>query len=169
MGIDESIRFGILLKTHGYKGDFLLKADFDIPENFKKPTSVFILIEGILVPFFIQSINKTSFPYFIIHFEGIDELNDANAYFGREIFISAGDQTIRNPESPKESNYLGFRVVDKDLVEVGIVKKVVMIPGNPLLVVTAKEGERMIPFHTDLIMEVNADTKTLQIDVPDGI
>jgi len=169
MEISEGIRIGVLLKTHGYRGDFLLKTDPFFLKNFKEPESVFLLIEGILVPFFIHSIYQTSPPFFIIHLEGIDDLNSAVEHVRREIFIPAEDIIVKNAQSLLDKNYAGYRVFDQYFEEVGVVKEVTRIPGNTLLIVVSGEGERMIPFHADLIVEINSEKKILKIDIPEGI
>jgi len=169
MEISESIRVGVLFKARGYKGDLLLKSDPYFFENFEKTESVFLLIDGILVPFLVHSFYQTSSPYFLIHFEGMNNLELVSEYIGREVFIPSGSKMVANETALSNDNFVGFTLYDQEFVEIGLVKEVNRIPGNPILIVSSREGDRMIPFHTDLIMEVDKGRRIIKMHIPEGI
>jgi len=169
MEISESICIGILLKTHGYKGDLLLKSDPDFFENFEKPESVFLLIDGIMVPFLVHSFYQTSSPFFLIHFEGMNDLKLVSEHIGREVFIPSGSKIVTDTPALSIDNFVGFTLFDQEFVEIGLVKEVSQIPGNPLLIIASQKGSRMIPFHTDLIMEVDKGRRIIRMHIPEGI
>jgi 16S rRNA processing protein RimM len=51
---------GTLAKPHGTKGALMLKLRNNKAEDFKKRESVFVEIDGLLVPFFVESIKDVS-------------------------------------------------------------------------------------------------------------
>lgn len=169
MEISESICIGILLKTHGYKGDLLLKSDPCFFENLKKPEFVFLLIDGMLVPFAVHSFYQTSSHFFLIHFEGMNDLKLVSGYIGKEVFIPSGSKIVTDTPAFSIDNFVGFTLFDQEFVEIGLVKEVSQIPGNPLLIIASQKGSRMIPFHTDLIMEVDKGRRMIRMNIPEGI
>ena len=47
---------GKITRKHGLSGNLILKLDTDQPEIYKKLESIFVEINGLLVPFFIEKI-----------------------------------------------------------------------------------------------------------------
>ena len=56
MTIDECYYLGYIVKAQGLKGTFRVKLDVSDPEEYKELESVFVEIDKLLVPFFLQSI-----------------------------------------------------------------------------------------------------------------
>ena len=52
---------GRIIRKHGLSGNLILKLDTDQPEIYKKLESIFVEINGLLVPFFIEKIIKIIF------------------------------------------------------------------------------------------------------------
>jgi len=67
MVIEDCFRVGTILKPKGLKGELHVYADFDGLENIKFNT-VFIEIQGKVIPYFVSSIKylqkKRCLPYF---------------------------------------------------------------------------------------------------------
>lgn len=166
MNINECQRVGILRKTHGFNGDLQLIQDSLFNGNIDKGELIFLLIEGILVPFFIQSVSKISPTSFIIHLDDIDDLNKATEYVDREVFKPSGEATGVQGTAFSLEKYIGYNVVDQNLHDAGHVIAIKDIPGNSLLVLN---DERMIPFHKNLVIHIDHQSRVIKINIPEGL
>jgi len=64
---------------------------------------------------------------------------------------------------------VGFKVIDANFGEVGILEQVVDLPVNPLLQVMRGEKEVLIPFIDGLVTKVDRENKELHVTAPEGL
>jgi 16S rRNA processing protein RimM len=64
---------------------------------------------------------------------------------------------------------LGMKVQTSIGTVVGEVTEVYELDPNDILCVQGHEGEIMIPFSKEIVLQVNADEKYIVIDPPDGL
>jgi len=64
---------------------------------------------------------------------------------------------------------LGMKVQTNIGTVVGEVTEVYELDPNDILCVQGHEGEIMIPFSKEIVLQVNADEKCIVIDPPDGL
>ena len=69
---DDHYLAGSLLRTFGTKGEIILKFNTDLPEKIKQLESIFIDVDGKLVPFFIVEIKKKSNDSAAVKLEGLE-------------------------------------------------------------------------------------------------
>jgi 16S rRNA processing protein RimM len=166
---DNCILLGTLTKAYGVRGSFLLRGRNLKAEDINEKASVFVEIDGLLVPFFVEDFLIKSPDAVILKFEGIDSETKAKEFSGLFVYkiqehIERKSGTVR--ESPDIRNY---RVLDKQLGFVGLVLKIIDLTNNPLLVLKKEERQYFVPVHDDLILEVNDKEKVIRINAPDGL
>lgn len=147
-----------ILKSNGVEGDVLIGLlDIDASEiNTEEP--VFIVFDGLPVPFFIENISPKGSTRAIVHLTDVDNLIDAEELAGREICI---DAELEEDDMP---DFTGWTLYDKERL-VGTIDALEDIPGNPCLSV---EGT-LVPLHEDLILSADPSTRTLVMDLPEGL
>ena len=147
-----------ILKSNGIEGDILVSAlETDIQEiNSSEP--VYVVFDGLPVPFFVESFTQRGRSRAIIHLTDVDSLEDAEEIVGREIFLDA------EWEEEDSEDFTGWTLFNKE-TPVGTVAGIVDIPGNPCLEV----GESLIPLHEDLILEADPAARRLVMDLPEGL
>jgi len=145
-----------ILKSNGTDGGLLIGVrDIEVGQiDLQEP--VFIEYDGLPVPFFIQDLQPRGTSKAVIHLNDIDCLQDAEEVVGRGIFIEG--------EWEEEMDFTGWTLLNHG-GRVGTVTGMEPIPGNLCLYV----GETLIPLHEDLILSVDPDTRTLDLDLPDGL
>jgi len=150
-----------ILKSNGTDGDLLVGSAFELEDlNSKEP--VFIVFDGLQVPFFIESIRPRGGKY-IIHLNDIDTLEDADEVVGREIFAPIED------EEDSEIDFTGWTILN-DGTKVGECTGLEPIPGNPCLYLKLPDGsEPLIPLHEDFILGINEETRELNLNLPEGL
>jgi ribosomal 30S subunit maturation factor RimM len=100
---------GEVLKTFGTDGGIIVKIDESVPENIKEP--VFILIDGLWVPFYFKSFEPRGKKVKII-FENMESEELAAELAGKKIF---SQPEIADESVSERSALVEFTVIDSRL------------------------------------------------------
>jgi len=147
-----------ILKSNGTDGGLLIGArDIQVQEiNLEEP--VFIYMDGLPVPFFIQDLAPKGTNKAIVHITDVCNLKDAEEMVGRGIFLDA------DYEQEDEDDFTGWTVYDRGQ-KIGQITGTEPIPGNLCIYV----GDALIPLHQDFILEADPQKKELFLELPEGI
>ena len=147
-----------ILKSNGTDGGLLIGVrDIEVGQiDLQEP--VFIEFDGLPVPFFIQDLQQRGTSKAIIHLNDITSLADAEEVVGRAVYIEG------EWEEEEELDFTGWTLLNRG-VRVGTVTGMEPIPGNLCLYV----GDALVPLHEDLILSADAATRTLDLDLPEGL
>ena len=172
----DFIKIASIIKTHGYRGDIVLKRENNISfslfeKSLNEGNSIFISKDGIPVPFFI-SINSVDFiDEDIVHLK-LDELNDlekAKDFINDEVYLTSDCIEQESNCELSSPDWIGFKASDENYGFIGIVVDFNEdVPENPLIIIENKGKELMIPVNGDLIQSVNWDKKEIFTNLPDG-
>ena len=137
------------------------------PEEINLKEPVFVEFDGLPVPFFFESFTRRGNNRALVHLTGVRSLADADELAGRDVFLETSDEE-------DEEDIIGWTVLDAKGTVVGTVRDYEDIPGNLCIWVerdsTDKPGnDVLLPLHDDLILEVNPETKTIMLEIPDGL
>lgn len=163
------IRSGQIIKAHGYKGEVQVDIFLESPEVLENLESVFVEINQKLVPFFIEEI-RIGEKRAIIKFEDVDTEEDARFLLKKNILISS--DIIGEDESDDLIAYnalVGFKVVDKNKGELGVIEDFIERPGQDLLIMKYQEKEIFIPVDENIILKMQPRKKVLQVNLPEGL
>ncbi|MEM7160921.1 MAG: ribosome maturation factor RimM [Bacteroidota bacterium] len=168
MAFEGHYYIGKVARLYSYKGELYIRLYVKDPEMYLEMESMFLAIEGELVPFFIESIQFGSKGMLRIKFEDVDNEAEAKKLVKKEIFAP-------NSFLPKEEGefhgheILGFLVVDQKDGELGNVEDVIEHSSNPLIRVDQGEREILIPYQDEFIIEINSSKKRIEVDLPEGL
>jgi 16S rRNA processing protein RimM len=166
---ENCLLLGNIAKPHGTRGSMLLWLKSIKAEEIKKWDTVFVDIDGLLVPFFIESFVVSAPETMILKFEGIDSETKAKTFAGLSVFVMP-DQIRKKKKSLTEFPTLeGYTVKDIKHGLIGIAGEIADIANNPLLVVVHDDKEFLIPLHEDIILEVNDKDREIIVDAPEGL
>lgn len=166
---DDHYLIGSLLKTTGTKGEIILKFNNDLSEEIQRLESIFIDIDGKLVPFFIDKIRIKSNNTAIVKIEGIDSEIKLQEFIGSEFYISKQQEENLQLATDEIIEVIGYTVKDQNNKLIGKVFEFIDISENPLLNVQTENGKILIPANDELIIEVDDDLQIILINIPDGI
>jgi 16S rRNA processing protein RimM len=167
---DNCLLLGTLAKPHGTRGSLLLWLKNLKAEDINKRESVFVEIDGLLVPFFIENFLRNSEESAILKFEEIDSETKAKSLTGLYVYVLINDKVKRKKRYDKTSPSIsGYKVTDIRMGFVGIAGEIAEIANNPLLQVMHEGKEFLVPVHEDIILEVNDMKKEIRIDAPEGL
>ena len=166
---------GHIVKPHGIKGEFLVLPLTDHPQSTYRP-GVMLHLGSVdsanpdpgLPDLKLEQVR----PYrngYIASAGGITDRNDAERLRGHYLFREV---SALEPLGDGEFFYhqlLGMKVQTNIGTVVGEVTEVYELDPNDILCVQGHEGEIMIPFSKEIVLQVNADEKCIVIDPPDGL
>ena len=175
-----------ILKSNGTDGEVLMTFLGMDPEEINPKEPVFVEFDGLPVPFFFESFTRRGTGRALVHLTGVRSLADADELAGRDVYVEA-------PEEEDGEDIIGWTVLDATGATVGTVRDYEDIPGNLCIWVERdstdkpwndgkdkpwnnekkdaqeKAHEVLLPLHDDLILEVNPDTRTIMLEIPDGL
>lgn len=164
---EETFRIGTLGKPHGVRGELSFMFDDDVFDR-TDAECLFIEIDGLQVPFFIEEYRFRSDSVALIKFEGVDTEQSAAELTGCAVFFPrslAGDD-----DDVSKAEIVGFSVIDAATGKtVGIITAVDDSTANLLFEIDADSGTTLIPASPELIASIDRDGKTITMTIPDGL
>lgn len=163
------ILLGTLAKPFGTKGSVLIRFRDLTKDDIKERETVFLEIDGILVPFFIEVFEEKSTDTAILKLDGIDTESRAREFAGCQVYVRK-DQVKRKKRTQESlPDLANYRVQDLNLGYIGEAGAIVDIANNPLLEVHRKDRAFLVPFHEDIIREINHTERVIVIEAPEGL
>jgi 16S rRNA processing protein RimM len=162
----KSLLLGKITKKWGFEGHLLIRPEHQGFLKNKLPESVFIDIQGKLVPFFIVTSREHPPAGWIVQLSDLSEVIlervlQANVYV-RNDQLPIKDKT---PES-----VAGYEVTDKHLGAIGHVRELIERDLQPLLAVTHPSGiEILIPYTDEIVTRSDHRRRRLHIVSPEGL
>ena len=170
---EDWVAIGRLWRTRGNRGELLGELDSSDPDREQKLREVALEVDGRRQ---IMQVEETwrhdGRPVF--KFAGIDSISDAEKWEGAEMLVPASEV-----EPPEEGAYsyadlVGCKVLgggkEDAVTEVGVVTEVEARGGAPLLKLEAADGrEILIPFARSICKVIDVATKTIRVELPEGL
>ncbi len=168
MGYKTGSLLGQITKTSGYEGALVVRLEKEFIENIPDMESVFVEVDGRPVPFFIEWSEYTGSDLLRLKFSGYDSVNRAEEYKGCRVFLTV--ETGPAPVETDPGTLIGFSVYTTESKNLGIIKELIINPGQILLNVESISGnEILIPLHDDLIRGIDHDKKIIFMELPEGL
>jgi len=155
---------GRITKTHGFEGAVVVRSESGITGEPQQGEPVFIVIDGIPVPFFTREAFSPSPATLVISFDDYLTSESVSPFKGCEVRIAG-----KAEESDDLTALNGFTLTDTNSGVSGTVTSVVQNPGQLLAVVATPAGEILVPLHPDLIVSVDRKRKRIGMSLPEGL
>lgn len=152
-----------VLKSNGTDGELLISFFAMDPEDLEISEPVFILFDGLPVPFFVQSLRRRGQNKALVHLNGIFDLKDCEEVCGKDIYLPADAEAAYGEGD--FSFLVGWELRDAGK-SLGRIADFVDIPGNPCLEL---EDGRLVPLHEDFITAVDEDAAVVEMELPSGL
>jgi len=162
---EEVYKIGRLGKTHGVKGEVSFLFDDDVFDRVDADYLV-LMVDGILVPFFMEEYRFRSDTTAIIKFEGIDtqerarELTGCDVYFPREL-------TDSDEENISWAEIVGYSITDAGTGQT--VGKIASIDDSTINILFCLEDGTLIPASEELITAIDQENRIITINIPQGL
>lgn len=165
----DHILFGKIGKLRGYEGTVVIKLEKRFFGNVPEMESIYLEIEGKLVPFFISWSEYSGADTMEVRLEGYESAEKAAEFTGCRVYLTAIPDGFEKNEF-SEIDLTGYNISSSDGIEVGTITEVISNPGQWLLkTVTNSGNELLIPFHDDLVEEIDHDERIIVMILPEGL
>ena len=196
-GYDNLQQVAQVLKSNGTDGELVLGFREIAPEDINLQEPVFIVFDGLPVPFYIESFAKRGNTKALVRLTGICSMEDVEEIAGKAVYIEedqlpemsieedgyaalvgwvlltpAGDFSTSLEMTEEESEMTeeeSEMTEEPELIEVGEITDFLDIPNNPCIEVETENGAVMIPLHEDLILSVDPEYQEIIMQIPAGL
>ena len=155
---------GRITKTYGFEGAVVVRSESGITGEPQQGEPVFVITDGIPVPFFTREAYCPAPDSLIISFDDYLTPESVAHLRGCEVMSGSGEEPEDDLESLK-----GFSVTDTVTGLSGTVAEVIQNPGQLMAVALIKGEEVFIPLHPDLIISVDRRHKAIKMALPEGL
>jgi len=165
----QRIPVGYVRRAHGIHGDVVVRGlvadaagrftvDRDLTSDAASATTLRIVS---------QRMNGVDF---LLHFEGVDSREDAEALVGTQFVIERDQRRDLDSDEWWVEDLVGCDVVDLDGQAIGRVSDVAVGAAQDRLVLETLDGTRAeIPFVGQLVPAVDMDSRRITVDLPEGL
>lgn len=170
-----------ILRPHGRRGEVAAEILTDFPERLTRLNSVLVW-DGRNLPreAAIRKcwLSASRGGQAIFHFEGSDSISDAERLVGLEVQLPLAERIVLPAGSYYVTDLIGCEVFDgqsstADARKFGVVRDVQStgenIPGTPVLVVDARNGELLIPLAVDICRRIDIAAQRIEVALPEGL
>lgn len=163
---EDLVKIGYFAKPHGIKGEISLITDHEIADISADDPYLVCDMDGIPVPFFIESCRQKNNTTVLIGLADVDSEDKAKLFTGKPAYIPS-DILPPDEENIPEWKYLtGYKVTDDKIGEVGTISDIDDHTINVLLIVDHNGTEILIP--AALITVLDRERKLIEVSLPEG-
>ena len=173
-GYENLQQIAQVLKSNGTDGELVLGFREIAPEDINVQEPVFIVFDGLPVPFYIESFTKRGNTKALIRLTGIGSMEDVEEITGKAVYIEEDQLPEMSLEDDGYAALVGWMLLtpaedEEALIEVGEITDFLDIPKNPCIEVETENGAVMIPLHEDLILSVDPEYQEIIMQIPEGL
>lgn len=167
----ELCAVGSVVKTHGIHGELnVILEDPDV--DLEGAPCVFFDMDGLKVPFFVNSCRSRGPESVLLTLDGVDGDSSAARFAGKTLYVRRQDLPEEDRDD-SEGFYLedltGFAVVG-DGRRIGVVEDFDDSTANVLMLVRDPFGKLLhIPAADEFFLGVDPDAKTITMNLPEGL
>ncbi len=170
---EELIVIGRFNKPHGVAGEISATLFVD-DALLRKLPCVVAQMDGIFVPFFINSLRPKAAETVLLVIDGISTAQQAARLVNHDLYALKRDSLQHDHDDDDPDGYpldyfIGFALQDSDGNCVGNIVDVNEQTENALFIVENGDQELMVPAVDDLIVEFDTDKKVMVMELPEGI
>ena len=157
MAKKQFLECGIIINTHGVRGDVKLESLCDSPEVLASLERVFVLENGNYREIEVE--HASVFKQFVLAtLEGVDDMDKAAAMKGTTLYANRDDFELGEGDF-FIADLLGLPVIDNiDGKVYGKIKDVVNRGASDIYVITTPTGERMMPVVDEFVKRVDLES-----------
>ena len=160
-----------IVKSYDVNGEVVIRLSSGILEdyNFKKEP-VFIIFDGLPVPFFITSFKTKGSNGALVKFETINDLSHSEELLKKEILVDSStidpDSIDMDEDQAMAAFLMGFKVKDQNGKLVGEISDYYNYPNNPCIELN---GKHLVPFNEELILKLDNKKRVIAMTIPGGL
>lgn len=167
--MNKELRVGVIVKTHGIRGEVKVYPTTDSPERFDDIETVKLRQGKRVNELRIEKVRYQK-NLVLVKFKGIDDINDVEQYKGAELWIDREDGAELSEGEYYIADIIGIDVVTEDGTKLGAVKDVLETGANDVYIVGRQGGrDLLIPAIKECILNVDIEENVMTVHLLDGL
>jgi 16S rRNA processing protein RimM len=158
--INDFVRVGTIIKTHGTQGELRVQT------SHKLSKWAFLEIQGKPVPFKIERFQFTQDDEALVKFADINDVEKAASLNGYAVLVN---QNKKKKEKKLNDSVVGYTLIDSLLGDIGLVEEMLEMPMQLLLKTTYQQHELLIPAVEAFIEDIDDRKKIIYLNLPEGL
>ena len=163
-----------VLKSNGTDGELVMSFREIAPDDINLQEPVFIVFDGLPVPFYIESFQKRGNTKALVRLTDIRSQEDVDEIAGKAVYLEDGQIPEMTLEDDGYAALIGWMVLtpakeENAVYEVGEITEFFDIPNNPCIEVETENGAVMIPLHEDFILGLDPENREIMMEIPEGL
>jgi 16S rRNA processing protein RimM len=189
-GYDNLQQVAQVLKSNGTDGELVMGFREIAPEDINRQEPVFIIFDGLPVPFYIESFTKRGNTKALVRLTDICSMEDVEEIAGKAVYVAADELPEMSLEEDGYAALVCWTVLtpagdvstllemteeksemteDAAFIEVGQITDFMDIPNNPCIEVETENGAVIIPLHEDFILAIDPEYQEIVLQIPEGL
>ncbi len=167
---DTVVEIGYVQKAHGIAGAVTLTFEPEWETILEESKILLIENDGILVPWPVEEdgMRIITARSAIVKLRWIDGALEARKLNGKKVFLP--QQTVGLKANPTGINsWIGFAIRDEEGLLSGTILHIDDYSGNIVFTIDLDGSTALIPFHPDLLVNVNEAEKRVTLKIPEGL
>ena len=169
MEVNDYFYIGYISRTRGLKGEVQLFFEFDDYESLELDNTLFLQLEGKLVPYFVERAkllpNRTAY----LVFDDVDHIDLAVPLVRKRVYLPNTKRPERHPDDFRLTDLKGYTVVDRLHGVLGEIVEVHQYPQQHVAAVMYGGNELLFPLTQDWILSLDKEHRKLSVDLPEGL
>ncbi|UUV21900.1 ribosome maturation factor RimM [Paenimyroides aestuarii] len=169
MRIKDCFYLGKIAKKFSFKGEVLVFLDTDEPELYTELESMFVEINGHLVPFFIEKASIHKEKFLRTQFEDVHSEDAADDLVGKDVYLPLTMLPKLEGNKFYYHEVVGFDAIDQRLGNFGTIARISDNGVQALFEVQKDDALILVPLIDAFIIEVNRENKSILFNTPEGL
>ena len=159
---------GKITRKHGLKGNVIIKLDTDQPELYNKLEGIFVEVNGLLVPFFVEKQQWGNDNSKIITFKNSSE-QLVEQSIGKNVFLPLSTLPKLSVNQFYYHEVIGYEIREEDGKSCGNIVEINDQTAQHYFILKLADKEIIIPIIKGWILEVNREEKFIKMQLPEGL
>lgn len=165
----KEINIGILVNTHGLRGEVKVKCLSDFPEiRFCKGAKMFIHTASGKLELCVERVRESK-GLLIVKFKDYYDINQVEIWKGSKLTIDEQDLQELDEYEAYYHEMMEAKVYDMDDNYIGKVIEVIETGANAVLRVAAEDKAILIPFVRTFVKEFDRKEKIMKVELMEGM
>lgn len=165
----EFIKIGVVVNTHGLKGEVKIKPMTDFPEQrFQKKAIIYVSYQNEMIEVCIKSVRAHKGMLLVV-FEGYEDINLVEQWKTSIVYISKDQVHTLEDDEAYFFELKGCKVDDETGEELGVVVEVLDTPAHAILRVEKDDNSFLVPYVKAFIKSYNKEKHEIVIHKMEGL
>jgi len=166
---ENCIHAGKIIKTNGKEQKVICRFDNEDNIDFENLEMIFIEIQGLLVPFFIDELSLKNNGTATMILRHLDSEAKSEQISGRRVFIGKDLDKGKKHKQYEQHHFNGYRVCDINHGDLGTIYGLIDYSGNHLFKIVNNDSEILIPITDAYIRNIDKKKKIIELETPEGL